>query len=128
MGTYLAYPETSSTAWYPEVGIALVAIPWAFWLMTFMYRCCLKREIGDQRAVGMPPKGGVTKQASLVGSGATASGTSPEDSPGDDEAWKVGVEPQEGQRRSVGNRSLKEGDSHNSNESEIPLALSMSPS
>ncbi|XVF42779.1 hypothetical protein PTKIN_Ptkin01aG0392200 [Pterospermum kingtungense] len=37
---YMFQPESESASWYPLTGIILVAIPWIFWIITYIYRCC----------------------------------------------------------------------------------------
>lgn len=32
--------EAESASWYPVVGIVLVGIPWIFWILTYVYKCC----------------------------------------------------------------------------------------
>ena len=37
--------STSSTSWYPIIGVSLVCLPWFFWLLTFLYRI-ISRSFG----------------------------------------------------------------------------------
>ncbi|XVF06787.1 hypothetical protein REPUB_Repub06bG0080600 [Reevesia pubescens] len=37
---YMFQPESESAPWYTITGIILVAIPWIFWIATYIYRCC----------------------------------------------------------------------------------------
>ncbi|KAL2347215.1 hypothetical protein Fmac_001215 [Flemingia macrophylla] len=41
---YMVLPASQVPPWTPRVGIVLVCLPWAFWLLTFLYRifsrCC----------------------------------------------------------------------------------------
>ncbi|XP_022155761.1 uncharacterized protein LOC111022806 [Momordica charantia] len=39
LGLYLYLPQSESTDWYPIVGIVLVATPWIFWLLVYLYHC-----------------------------------------------------------------------------------------
>lgn len=121
---YVTNPETDNTAWYPIAGMVLVAIPWIFWLSTFVYRCCIKVEEGG-RAGG--PMAFSNKPNSLGKQAGGASGRSgsrasrSESMPGGaaQTTRQVGVEPQE-QKAS----QIEGGGSNNSNESDKPLALS----
>ncbi|KQJ91989.1 uncharacterized protein LOC106866788 [Brachypodium distachyon] len=36
----LALPPADAPPWLPAAGLALVALPWAFWIATCLYRCC----------------------------------------------------------------------------------------
>jgi Na+-transporting NADH:ubiquinone oxidoreductase subunit NqrD len=36
---YILLPPSQTPAWLPAVGLAFVALPWAFWIVTCMYRC-----------------------------------------------------------------------------------------
>ncbi|KAL6658274.1 hypothetical protein ACP70R_003860 [Stipagrostis hirtigluma subsp. patula] len=42
--TYIVLPPHGSPAWLPAVGLALVALPWAFWIATSVYRCAAQRR------------------------------------------------------------------------------------
>ncbi|KAH0451440.1 hypothetical protein IEQ34_018739 [Dendrobium chrysotoxum] len=35
---YITQPETDETGWFPIVGMALIAIPWIFWILICLYR------------------------------------------------------------------------------------------
>ncbi|KAI0494398.1 hypothetical protein KFK09_024532 [Dendrobium nobile] len=35
---YITQPEDDETGWFPIVGMALIAIPWIFWILTCLYR------------------------------------------------------------------------------------------
>ncbi|KAL5549639.1 hypothetical protein UlMin_004870 [Ulmus minor] len=39
LSLYIFLPETQTSNWYPIAGMVLVAIPWAFWFFTYVYRC-----------------------------------------------------------------------------------------
>ncbi|KAL6868189.1 hypothetical protein ACP4OV_015034 [Aristida adscensionis] len=43
LATYIVLPPHDAPAWLPAVGLALVALPWAFWLATCAYRCATQR-------------------------------------------------------------------------------------
>jgi uncharacterized membrane protein len=40
---YILVPPSEAPEWLPAVGLALVALPWAFWIVTCMYRCVKAR-------------------------------------------------------------------------------------
>ncbi|KAK7399359.1 hypothetical protein VNO78_10541 [Psophocarpus tetragonolobus] len=49
---YLLLPESeTSSSWIPEIGVALVCLPWLFWLFTFLYRI-FSRILGYRVSVG----------------------------------------------------------------------------
>ncbi|XP_014523779.1 uncharacterized protein LOC106780062 [Vigna radiata var. radiata] len=49
---YLLLPESeTSSSWIPEIGVALVCLPWLFWLLTFFYRV-LSRTFGCRVTIG----------------------------------------------------------------------------
>ncbi|KAF9681809.1 hypothetical protein SADUNF_Sadunf05G0041200 [Salix dunnii] len=48
---YLVLPSDPSRAWFPVAGIALVCMPWIFWLLTCIYRF-LSRLFGFRVAIG----------------------------------------------------------------------------
>lgn len=115
LAMYMTLPESKDTAWYPIAGMVLVAIPWLFWLLTFLYRCCIKGDGGHPPVSPKPPSSDTSQPTE-----------STRDCP--DGTWPAAVEPQEGQGlQEQGKREEKEGDSPHSHESELPLALSMSP-
>ncbi|TKY73809.1 hypothetical protein E2542_SST02565 [Spatholobus suberectus] len=35
---YMLLPESQVPSWTPHLGITLICLPWAFWLLTFLYR------------------------------------------------------------------------------------------
>ncbi|KAG5067189.1 hypothetical protein JHK86_010920 [Glycine max] len=41
---YMVFPESEVPPWMPLLGFTLICLPWAFWLLTFLYRvlsrCC----------------------------------------------------------------------------------------
>ncbi|OEL16220.1 hypothetical protein BAE44_0022762 [Dichanthelium oligosanthes] len=59
---YLTLPPPEVPHWLPAAGLALVALPWAFWIATCAYRCCCS---SDAAAEGAPPvAGNVQRQPS----------------------------------------------------------------
>ncbi|KAI4332400.1 hypothetical protein L6164_017310 [Bauhinia variegata] len=36
---YLILPDEQVQSWYPIAGMALVSIPWIFWLLLYLYQC-----------------------------------------------------------------------------------------
>ena len=40
LGLYVTLPPSEVPQWLPATGLALVALPWAFWIATCAYRCC----------------------------------------------------------------------------------------
>lgn len=120
---YVTNPETDNTAWYPIAGMVLVAIPWIFWLSTFVYRCCIKVEEGGQAGgpMAFSNKASLGKQAGGASgrSGSKASRSESMQGGAPQTTRQVGVEPQE-QKAS----QIEGGGSNNSNESDKPLALS----
>ncbi|XP_021817680.1 uncharacterized protein LOC110759851 [Prunus avium] len=61
---YMLLPEEKSHLWYPFAGMVLVAIPWAFWLFTCLYRCF--RPEGAQTAdSGHYAKAGSSRAATI---------------------------------------------------------------
>lgn len=55
---YLLLPESeASSSWIPEIGVALVCLPWLFWLFTFLYRI-LSRFLGCRVSIGGGANGG----------------------------------------------------------------------
>ncbi|EES16769.1 uncharacterized protein LOC8054101 [Sorghum bicolor] len=40
LGLYVTLPPSEVPQWLPAAGLALVALPWAFWIATCAYRCC----------------------------------------------------------------------------------------
>uniref|UniRef100_A0A2C9VAF2 Uncharacterized protein n=1 Tax=Manihot esculenta TaxID=3983 RepID=A0A2C9VAF2_MANES len=39
LGLYIFLPPDETQPWYPIPGLILVAIPWIFWFLTYIYRC-----------------------------------------------------------------------------------------
>ncbi|XP_002524009.2 uncharacterized protein LOC8284267 [Ricinus communis] len=44
LGLYIFLPENNTQLWYPTAGLVLVAIPWAVWFLTYLYRCFSPRH------------------------------------------------------------------------------------
>ncbi|XXG72219.1 hypothetical protein AAC387_Pa07g1367 [Persea americana] len=120
---YVTYTETDNTAWYPIAGTVLVAIPWIFWLLTFVYRCCIKVEEGGRAGgpIAFSNKASLGKQAGGASgrSGSSASRSESMQGGAPETTRQVGVEPQEQKASQIEGRG-----SNNSNESDKPLALS----
>ncbi|KAF0894619.1 hypothetical protein E2562_001915 [Oryza meyeriana var. granulata] len=47
---YVVLPPNEAPHWLPAVGLALVAVPWAFWLATSAYRCA-RRHAAERQAM-----------------------------------------------------------------------------
>jgi len=55
---YMLLPESeTSSSWIPEIGVALVCLPWLFWLLTFLYRV-FSRIFGCRVSIGGGGSGG----------------------------------------------------------------------
>lgn len=48
---YVVLPPHEAPHWLPAVGLALVVLPWAFWVATCSYRC-VRRRAADRQAMG----------------------------------------------------------------------------
>uniref|UniRef100_A0A0E0MDE1 Uncharacterized protein n=1 Tax=Oryza punctata TaxID=4537 RepID=A0A0E0MDE1_ORYPU len=48
---YVVLPPNEAPHWLPAVGMALVALPWAFWVATCSYRCA-RRRAAERQAMG----------------------------------------------------------------------------
>lgn len=57
LAAYILLPPNEAPAWLPAVGLALVALPWAFWIVTCMYRCA-KARADDRRTTAVAPATG----------------------------------------------------------------------
>ncbi|CAJ1974807.1 unnamed protein product [Sphenostylis stenocarpa] len=59
---YVVLPESEVPSWMPILGFTLVSLPWAFWLLTFLYqifsRCCGCRIGFDVEREGSKGVGG----------------------------------------------------------------------
>ncbi|XP_050225023.1 uncharacterized protein LOC126674592 isoform X1 [Mercurialis annua] len=40
LALYIFLPLHKSQPWFPTAGLILVAIPWFFWFLLYLYRCC----------------------------------------------------------------------------------------
>ncbi|XP_062201979.1 uncharacterized protein LOC133904479 [Phragmites australis] len=49
---YLTLPPAKVPQWLPAAGLALVALPWAFWIVTCAYRCCCSANAEAEAAAG----------------------------------------------------------------------------
>ncbi|XP_062204683.1 uncharacterized protein LOC133906721 [Phragmites australis] len=47
---YLTLPPAEVLQWLPAAGLALVALPWAFWIVTCAYRCCCSANAAAEGA------------------------------------------------------------------------------
>ncbi|OWM85686.1 uncharacterized protein LOC116207847 [Punica granatum] len=94
---YIFLPATESSKWYYLAGIVLEAIPWAFWLFTYLYTCFKARGRGGGGAGGgISPKGGgagawkpPSTRTNSSAAGSAAAPTSPVKSPAGDDARHV---------------------------------------
>ncbi|KAG5245085.1 hypothetical protein OIU76_002738 [Salix suchowensis] len=141
---YLILPTDPSRAWLPVAGIALVCMPWIFWLLTCIYRI-FSRLFGFRVAIGSGGggAGGGRARANVfneTGNAATNIGQSGNVEAQGDEAQDefdgptITVEKNDsGGNGNTGiKRSSSSGNSINnmsfrSHESELPLAPSMAP-
>ncbi|KAJ6682716.1 MEMBRANE LIPOPROTEIN-RELATED [Salix koriyanagi] len=140
----LSSPTDPSRAWLPVAGIALVCMPWIFWLLTCIYRI-FSRLFGFRVAIGSGGggAGGGRARANVfneTGNAATNIGQSGNVEAQGDEAQDefdgptITVEKNDsGGNGNTGiKRSSSSGNSINnmsfrSHESELPLAPSMAP-
>lgn len=60
---YILMPPHEVPAWLPTVGLALVALPWAFWILTCAYRCAVSRA-AERRAMAVAPVSGSMRSRS----------------------------------------------------------------
>jgi len=51
---YILLPPHEAPAWLPAVGLALVALPWAFWILTCAYRC-VAAHVAERRMMAVAP-------------------------------------------------------------------------
>jgi len=55
---YMLLPESeAASSWIPEIGVALVCLPWLFWSLTFLYRI-FSRIFGYRVSIGGGGSGG----------------------------------------------------------------------
>lgn len=57
LAAYVLLPPQEAPAWLPAVGLALVALPWAFWILTCAYRCATARA-AERRTMAVAPSPG----------------------------------------------------------------------
>lgn len=128
---YLCQPETSTTSWYPVVGILLVCLPWLFWFVTFLYRL-LSRKFGfrmvcwgtdvypaDGAIVGGSGGSFANRNGNATGHGEPAgSNLAKYEGP----IEETGQGSSHGKSHSLGGATMSSRGSH---ESETPLKLSM---
>ncbi|CAN6374585.1 unnamed protein product [Urochloa humidicola] len=51
---YILLPPHEVPAWVPAVGLTLVALPWAFWILTCAYRC-VAAQAAERRMMAVAP-------------------------------------------------------------------------
>lgn len=57
---YITQPATNETGWLPVAGMALIAIPWIFWILTCLYRIvipCYKPQPAAESQLHSPGEG-----------------------------------------------------------------------
>ncbi|CAD6268147.1 unnamed protein product [Miscanthus lutarioriparius] len=71
LGLYVTLPPSEVPQWLPATGLALVALPWAFWIATCAYRCCFS---SDAAAAAAPTVANIVERrsSSRAGAGAVA--------------------------------------------------------
>ncbi|WOL02356.1 hypothetical protein Cni_G11075 [Canna indica] len=104
---YIALPDSPDTDWLPVAGMALVAIPWLFWILMCVYRYITRPKDDIER----PPMRAAAV-APATGSGATYTNNAASAA-----RREAAAAPAAG--AGGGDSSLA------SHESEVPLALSM---
>ena len=151
---YISLPQTEAPSWLPVSGVFLVCLPWLFWLVTILYRLISRTcgfRIGGYVGNGARGGGGSVAGTSNGGGGGGAASvqnaatdraseaaatTSPATSPGGSRRVHFGaavvVGEQDGQdsvqkkeNQMSSSNSSNDISINSSNESEIPLALSM---
>jgi len=55
LAAYILLPPHEAPSWLPAVGLALVALPWVFWIATCAYRCAKARAAERRMAVAPAP-------------------------------------------------------------------------
>ncbi|KAJ4831432.1 hypothetical protein Tsubulata_037045 [Turnera subulata] len=113
--TYLVTPPSADNAWLPIAGVALVCLPWIFWLLTCCYRI-FSRTCGFRFAIG----GGGGGEGGGGGGGATPNELSDLESGGGGVGVQSDVNGGNERKTNEGNEN-----SVTSRESEMPLKLSM---
>ncbi|KAE7996189.1 hypothetical protein FH972_000931 [Carpinus fangiana] len=76
---YIFLPQTNSTSLYPVAGLILVGIPWAFWFLACLYRCCKRRA--DQQPDECESNRGPSPPAAPASGATIVANTSNEESP-----------------------------------------------
>ena len=136
---YLTLPPADVPPWLPAAGLALVALPWAFWIATCAYRCCcssdaaapapasnVERQASSRNAVAPAPgstslKGARSARHAADGRSPTASSAA--------RRVRFGETTVLGEDRAAAGDKDDDGSSVHSNESEAaPLAYNMQPS
>jgi hypothetical protein len=74
LGLYVTLPPSEVPQWLPAAGLALVALPWAFWIATCAYRCCCS---ADAAAAAPPVANIVERRSSSSSSRAGAAAVAP---------------------------------------------------
>lgn len=140
---YMTQPDATTSTWLLYVGMALVCLPWFFWLVLCVYRC-ISRSLGFRIVFGGGGGGGdgagsSGKRGAGGGGSATMNGNAGarDTENGDGGHARSGevVVVNEGGGdhtgpRNIMSRSSSSTSSHNdisvkSDESEVPLALAM---
>ncbi|PNT64000.1 uncharacterized protein LOC100823922 [Brachypodium distachyon] len=55
---YVVLPPGEAPGWIAAAGLALVALPWAFWIATGLYRCVTTRSADRAAAAAVAPGSG----------------------------------------------------------------------
>lgn len=76
---YIFLPQTNSASWYPIAGMIMVGIPWAFWFLAYLYRCCKPRV--DPQLNERESSHGTTPPAAPASGATTTANTSNAESP-----------------------------------------------
>ncbi|XP_043694041.1 uncharacterized protein LOC122644713 [Telopea speciosissima] len=83
---FITLQETSTTIWFAIIGMVLVGIPWVFWFLICMYRCCTYPVPVNEKCLSnrknAPPIAQPVSAATTSGGMATGKSDSPVDSPG----------------------------------------------
>lgn len=54
LGLYIFLPPDETQPWYPIPGLILVAIPWIFWFLTYIYRCIRPKHATNHLCKSIP--------------------------------------------------------------------------
>ncbi|XP_028770980.1 uncharacterized protein LOC114739078 [Neltuma alba] len=117
---YVLLPEDQVASWLPVAGVILVCLPWAFWLLTFIYRI-VSRAFGFRVRFG----GGGGDGGGKVGNQRNYSGNEDIEGAGGHANGKGDVQFGETGAPAARGGGLQRTSSVASNESEMPLAKSM---